>query len=182
MTETQKSSKEIAYIEGYASIFNEPDLNGDVIIRGAFGKKFIPAAQSRAKMLYQHKAEEPIGVWTDIYEDQKGLFVRGYLILDNDLARNVWHLLRSGALDGLSIGFKTLKSSRLRKGRKLSEIDLWEISIVTFPMAPEARITAVGEREPSPGSGQRTITSDQPLASLLRSAKNTFQPNNIISV
>ncbi len=168
---------QVANIEGYASIFNEPDLNGDIIAKGAFKNKFIPPHLSPAKMLYQHTAEKPIGVWTDMFEDEKGLFVRGQINLKTDLGRNVWHLLKSGALDGLSIGFKTLASVKQRGGRRLTKLDLWEVSIVTFPMASGARITAVGE----PQSPLENYDA-KPLASLFRGATQTLKSTPLISV
>ncbi|MGL4394912.1 MAG: HK97 family phage prohead protease, partial [Hyphomicrobium sp.] len=90
----------------------------------------------------------PIGVWDDIREDARGLYVRGRLMHDVTRAREVLSLIRAGALDGLSIGFKTLKGRRdARTGvRRLEKVDLWEISIVTFPMQPEARVASVKAR------------------------------------
>ncbi len=131
----------LGFIEGYATRFGEYDLNRDRVLRGAFLKSLIPAKPGRVKMLYQHRVEKPIGRWVQIKEDSRGLFVRGEIFLNTDLGRNVWSLISGGALDGLSIGFRTKKARRSKKGRDLLELDLWEISIVTFPMAPGARIS-----------------------------------------
>lgn len=130
-------------IEGYAALFGVPDLSGDVIVRGAFAENLIPAASGRVKMLHQHAAEAPVGVWTEMREDDRGLFVRGHLFTDTRLGRDLRSLLEGGALDGLSIGFKPVRAARTRTGRELRKVDLWEVSIVTFPMAPRARITRV---------------------------------------
>ncbi|MCQ8184235.1 HK97 family phage prohead protease [Parvularcula maris] len=141
----------VAEIEGYAARFGEPDLTGDRIQPGAFSSKLIPADQAPVRMLYQHQSEAPIGRWTDIREDKSGLFVRGEIFLGTKLGRETHALLQGGALDGLSIGFKTKRAKPAPGGRSLLSIDLWEISIVTFPMSPRARITRVskaGERLP----------------------------------
>ncbi|MEM0927813.1 MAG: HK97 family phage prohead protease [Pseudomonadota bacterium] len=135
-----------AEIEGYAAVFGQADLTGDRILPGAFRPELIPANDSPIKMLYQHKAEKPIGRWTDIQEDSRGLLVRGQLFLDVEDGEQTYRLIRGGALDGLSIGFKTRRAKSTRQGgRMLMAIDLWEVSVVTFPMSPSARITRVSE-------------------------------------
>ena len=103
---------------------------------------------SQIKMLFQHNPSEPIGVWDEIREDAKGLYVRGRLTTAVAKAREVLALMRAGALDGLSIGFKAVKARRdARSGvRRLEKVDLWEISVVTFPMLPGARVEAVKRR------------------------------------
>ena len=126
--------------EGYAALFGQADLSGDIIAPGAFSSKLIPPDPGQVRMLYQHPAESPIGLWTDIKEDQRGLLVRGQLFLDTDQGRTTHRLIEGGALDGLSIGFKTIKARASQGGRVLTAIDLWEISVVTFPMSPSARI------------------------------------------
>ena len=140
-----------AEIEGYAAIFMKPDLTGDIIRPGAFSKQLIPAHGGQVRMLYQHQAETPIGLWTDIKEDKRGLFVRGEIFIDTEQGQEAHRLLAGGALDGLSNGFKTSLARASRGGRLLTDIDLWDISIVTFPMSPAARILRVssaGERLP----------------------------------
>ena len=147
-----------AIIEGYAALFGVPDLSGDVIVRGAFSrgvgsqgagrKNLIPAPLSRVRMLHQHAAGEPVGRWTEIREEEGGLFVRGEVFTDTTAGHDLHRLLRGGALDGLSIGFKPVRAVRTRTGRELRAVDLWEISIVTFPMAPGARITRVSDALP----------------------------------
>jgi HK97 family phage prohead protease len=102
-------------------------------------------------MLYQHDPAQPIGVWLTVAEDARGLQVKGRLDLDVARAREVHSLMRSGALDGLSIGYRAVKATRDAKTgvRRLAEIDLWEISVVTFPMLPDARVTRVKRGAPA---------------------------------
>lgn len=131
--------------EGYAAVFDAPDLNGDVVAPGAFAASLARRGPVGVRLLYQHLAAEPLGAWRRLEEDSRGLFCVGALILENARAREVWSLLEAGAVDGLSIGFETIRAaSTPGGGRRLMEIDLWEVSLVTFPMAPQARVTRVG--------------------------------------
>lgn len=137
-------------IEGYAAVFDEVDLAGDTIRKGAFvrtlekARKLIPAGRGYVKMLYQHAADRPIGQWLEMKEDARGLYVKGEVFTGTSDGRNLYHLLKGRALDGLSIGFKPVRARRSRAGkRELLDIDLWEISLVTFPMAAGARLTRV---------------------------------------
>jgi uncharacterized protein len=97
-------------------------------------------------MLFQHDAGQPIGTWLDLHEDGRGLFVRGRLSADVQQAEELGRLLQDGAIDGLSIGFRAVLATRDRatRRRRLTRIDLWEISLVTFPMLEGARVTALG--------------------------------------
>lgn len=151
------ADRDRVYIEGYAAIFGTVDLAGDLIRPGAFmasekSKKLILTSHRRVMMLYQHAAENPIGVWTYMREDEHGLFVKGYISTGTRVGRDVYALIHEGVLDGLSIGFKVERSRRRPNGgRELLRLSLWEVSIVTFPMAPAARITRhfpPGQREP----------------------------------
>jgi HK97 family phage prohead protease len=97
-------------------------------------------------MLFQHEASEPIGVWRELREDKRGLYVRGEILAEGPRGRTALSLVRSGAIDGLSIGFRTRRfSGRSPRGRELIELDLWEVSIVTFPMLPQARLRLVSQ-------------------------------------
>lgn len=131
--------------EGYASLFDAEDMGRDVVVRGAFAESLGAKGASGIKMLFQHDPAEPIGVWEEIREDARGLYVRGRLMTAVGKAREVLSLMRAGALDGLSIGFKAQKTQRdARSGvRRILKLDLWEISVVTFPMLPQARVAAV---------------------------------------
>ena len=130
---------------GYASLFGRVDLGKDIIERGAFARSLRDRGAKNIRMLFQHDPNEPIGVWTEIKEDARGLFVRGRLTTEVERAREVLSLMRGGALDGLSIGFRTVRARKDADAgvRRVIEADLWEISVVTFPMLPEARVDAV---------------------------------------
>jgi HK97 family phage prohead protease len=152
---------------GYASLFGSADLSGDVVMPGAFRRSIAERRAAGIRMLYQHDPAEPIGVWTEIREDGRGLLVTGRLTLDVARGREVASLMRAGALDGLSIGFKTVRAraDRASGTRRLTEIDLWEISVVTFPMQPEARVRAVksGSAGPAVPLAQRMRRAAQSL-------------------
>jgi hypothetical protein len=130
---------------GYASLFGKADLGRDVVLPGAFRASIGKRGTGGIKMLFQHDPNQPIGVWTEIREDGEGLFVKGRLTTEVGRAREVLSLMRAGALDGLSIGYRTVRGRTDAKTgiRSLIEVDLWEISVVTFPMLPEARVSAV---------------------------------------
>ena len=130
---------------GYASLFNRPDQAGDVLVPGAFAGALARRGPGGVRMLFQHDPASPVGVWRELREDARGLFVRGQLTAGVTQARELGALLQAGALDGLSIGFKTRRARRERStGRRyLIEVDLWEISLVTFPMLPGARVHAL---------------------------------------
>lgn len=128
--------------EGYASLFGLPDLGGDVILPGAFAGSLARRPAREVRMLFQHDPAEPIGTWLAIREDGRGLRVRGRLAREVRRARELAGLVSAGGVNGLSIGFRTVIARR-RKGqaaRELVTLDLWEISIVTFPLHPGARI------------------------------------------
>jgi HK97 family phage prohead protease len=130
---------------GYASLFGEADLSRDVVMRGAFQNSLRRRGPGGVRMLFQHDPASPIGTWQEIREDQRGLFVRGRLTAEVARAREVLALMRAGAIDGLSIGFRTVRGRTDAKTgvRQLLEVDLWEISVVTFPMQPAARVSSV---------------------------------------
>jgi HK97 family phage prohead protease len=134
-------------IEGYGSVFGVRDDWDDVIAAGAFEAtlKAHKAAGTMPAMLWQHSAHEPIGVWTDIREDAKGLYVKGRLALATTRGQEAYALLKLGALTGLSIGFlaKLWFYDRETEVRTLTEVELWEVSLVTFPANSQARITNV---------------------------------------
>jgi HK97 family phage prohead protease len=129
---------------GYASLFGEVDLGKDAIEAGAFLKSVQTRGAAGIRMLWQHDPNQPIGTWTEVREDKRGLYVEGKLAKGVAKATEVLELMRSGAIDGLSIGFKTIKAKADTAGiRHIHEADLWEISVVTFPMLPSARVGQV---------------------------------------
>ncbi len=119
-------------------------------------------------MLFQHDAHQPIGAWTDLREDKRGLFVRGKLTKGVARAREVLSLLQAGAIDGLSIGFRAIRSRQDKAAnvRRIIEADLWEISVVTFPMLPGARVESLKAR----ARRLRTPQSVPSLAAVIRRA------------
>ncbi|MEM9574355.1 MAG: HK97 family phage prohead protease, partial [Pseudomonadota bacterium] len=130
---------------GYASVFGLLDLGKEIVAKGAFAKSIANKGAPGIRLLFQHKPDEPIGRWDEIREDTKGLYVKGRINLEVERGREVHSLMRSGSIDGLSIGFKTVRSRSEKGGtiRRILEADLWEISIVTFPMLPDARVDHV---------------------------------------
>jgi hypothetical protein len=140
---------DVALIGGYASVFNAPDQNGDIIAPGAFRRAVRPHRIGDVKMLYQHAPETPIGRWTKLEEDSRGLWAEGEILLGSSAGRECYELLRGHAMDGLSIGFRLMRAEKFAKNRRIVEADLWEVSIVTFPMAPHARVAFVGEPQPA---------------------------------
>jgi hypothetical protein len=135
-------------VAGYASLFGAPDKGGDVVERGAYGRSLERLGQkgARVKMLWQHDPAQPIGVWDEVREDDRGLWVKGRILREVEKGREAAALIEAGAIDGLSIGYRTLRATKNDKGgRLLSELELWEVSLVTFPMLPDARVGAKGE-------------------------------------
>lgn len=130
---------------GYASLFGHVDLGKDRVEKGAFRKSLKERTSNGIRMLFQHDPSEPIGTWDEIKEDERGLFVRGRIAKGSARASEVLSLLRERAVDGLSIGFRTERSRTDRKTgvRSILQADLWEISVVTFPMLPQARVGQV---------------------------------------
>ncbi len=135
-------------VQGYASLFGKTDQGGDIVQKGAYAAslKRLAARQGRVKMLWQHDPGQPIGVWDEVKEDATGLWVKGRILPQVERGREVAALVQAGAIDGLSIGYRTVKAERDGKGQRLlSELELWEVSLVTFPMLPEARVAAKAE-------------------------------------
>ena len=134
-------------VEGYASLFGEIDQARDMVLRGAFADTLARRGVRRIPMLFQHDPSEPIGIWLELREDMRGLYARGRLIPDVQRAREVLAMVKAGAVDGLSIGFRTVKGriDPKTRVRKLDQVDLWEISIVTFPLLAGARVRAIKE-------------------------------------
>ncbi|MCT9454672.1 HK97 family phage prohead protease [Acinetobacter baumannii] len=142
-----KAVQEDGFFSGYGAVFGNIDWYNDVILPGAFTASI---AKWRAKnkmppVLWNHNDSEPIGVYTNIYEDEKGLYVEGKLLIDDvPRAKSTHALLKAGAIDGLSIGYSTKKANQQTNGvRELVEVDLSEISIVTKPANERSLITSV---------------------------------------
>ncbi len=132
-------------IEGYASIFGEPDLAGDIVRAGAFSRS-LSGLNKSIPMLLQHKGGKVAGHWTRVREDGKGLFMRGLIDPSLPAGKIAAKLMRHKLLDGLSIGFIAgdWRPAGV-SGRVLNTLDLREVSLVTTPMAPKARFAMIGE-------------------------------------
>ncbi|MGB0498936.1 MAG: HK97 family phage prohead protease [Rubricella sp.] len=137
-------------IEGYASLFGVADRGGDIVARGAYraGLERLSAEGRSVKMLWQHDPARPVGVWDLVEEVERGLRVRGRLLQEVRDGREAAALIGAGAIDGLSIGYRTVRAEKSGSGRILHEIDLWEVSLVTFPMLPAARLDLGGGDDP----------------------------------
>lgn len=147
-----KALTEDGEFEGYASIFNIKDQGGDIVMPGAFAESLMARPAARVKMLWQHERDGPIGVWSIAREDARGLYVKGKLILAVEKGREAHELMKAGAIDGLSIGYRTIEDTwdRDQDARKLIKVDLKEISVVTFPMLETATVQLVkGDKLPT---------------------------------
>ena len=150
-------------IEGYASLFGLADQGGDIVSAGAYAAslKRLAGRGDKVRMLWQHDPAQPIGIWEEIREDAKGLWVKGRLLPEVAQAREAAALIAAGAIDGLSIGYRTVRAERDAQGRRvLTEVELWEVSLVTFPMLREAK---VGRKSGAP-------EADRDFAAALRAA------------
>jgi HK97 family phage prohead protease len=132
-------------ISGYASLFGQTDLSGDVVSPGAFAASILALPDGRLPMLFGHETTAPIGVWDRIFEDKTGLFASGRLIGGTPSTDRTAQLISDGAVSGLSIGYRVCRSVRNGSGRLLAELDLWEVSVVAFPMLRSARITQIDD-------------------------------------
>lgn len=132
---------------GYASVFGNVDLGNDIVEKGAFTRSLRRKGYRKVKMLYQHDVKQPIGVFDMIKEDDNGLFVKGRLAMQTQKGRETYELMKMGAIDGLSVGYRVDQKGYhyddKKKKRRLKEVDLMEISAVTFPMNPKATIHGV---------------------------------------
>ena len=146
-----KAESDDGTFEGYGSVFNNTDLGNDVIKSGAFTKSLNQRGHTGVKLLYQHKSDMPIGVFDEIREDSHGLYVKGRLALKTQAGKEAYELLKMGALDGLSIGFrvnpKEVSYDKRKNQRIIKEVDLMEISLVTFPMNPKATVRQIKGEE-----------------------------------
>lgn len=133
--------------EGYGSVFNVTDSYGDIVVKGAFADSLTlhSAKGSMPALLWQHDSDEPIGVYEEMREDDTGLYVKGRLALKTQRGAEAYELLKMKAITGMSIGFVTREDSydRVTGINTLKKLDLWEVSLVTFPANTEARVSGV---------------------------------------
>ena len=143
-----KSINDQGEISGYASVFNIIDGYNDAVVKGAFTKSIKDfKSGKKPKLLWQHDTNLPIGVIEEIYEDSYGLFIKSQLILEIPKAREIYLLLKSKAIDGFSIGYRIKDSYFNNNIQYLTDIDLLEVSIVTFPACKEAVVEEVKSSE-----------------------------------
>lgn len=130
-------------VVGYGSVFNNVDQGRDIVLPGAFAG----SVASKIKMLWQHDPRQPIGVWDELTEDDKGLRLKGRLALKTRLGAEAHELLKMGAIDGLSIGYamgrKDFDFSGEGGARRIKSLQLREVSLVTFPMNTRATTVRV---------------------------------------
>lgn len=141
---------EDGFFAGYASVFNVVDSQYDSILPGAFSNTLRQRKYNQAiPLLWQHHADEPIGTLTTLREDGNGLYVEGRILLSVQCGREAHALLKSGVIEGLSIGYTAVdyQFDEQTGVRYLSEVELWEISLVTFPANPEAGVISVKEMD-----------------------------------
>ena len=137
-----KAVSEDGLFSGYGSVFGVVDSYQEVVAAGAFKESLDSRMPS---LLWQHRSGEPIGVYTTVKEDNIGLHVEGKLALKTARGAEAYELLKMGAISGLSIGFVTREDSydRVTGVRTLKKVDLWEVSLVTFPANDAARVASV---------------------------------------
>lgn len=145
---TVKSVGDSGEFDGYGSVFGVKDSYSDIIVPGAFAKS-LAAWQEKGRLpalLWQHNMSEPIGIYTEMREDETGLYLKGRLLIDDDpLAKRAHAHMKAGSLSGLSIGYvlNDYDYDNQKDAFILKDIDLWEVSLVTFPANDEARISNV---------------------------------------
>lgn len=137
-----KAVSDDGLFSGYGSVFGVIDSYKEIVAQGAFSESLQKRTPA---MLWQHRSSEPIGVYSAIREDQTGLYVEGRLALKTTRGAEAYELLKMGAISGMSIGFNTREDSydRVTDVRTLKKLDLWEVSLVTFPANESARISGV---------------------------------------
>lgn len=198
-----KAVSDDGLFSGYGSVFGNIDSGGDVVHAGAFAKS-IEEWEGRKRMppvLWNHDRNEPIGVYTSIREDEKGLYVEGKLLVNEvQRAREIHALMKAGALDGMSIGYsvRNHEKDRATGVTHLKELRLFEVSIVTFPMNEESRVDAVKAaleegalptlpefekflREAGFSKTQATAIASGGLAKLLRSESGDTEAKKTLS-
>lgn len=138
-----KSLNAAGTFKGYASVFGVIDGHRDMMMPGAFRQSL--SKKHDIKLLWQHKPEEPIGIFTHISEDARGLYVEGKILMDVARGKEAYSLLKSGAIRGLSIGYTATEYDYDDDTgvRFLHAVDVWEISLVTFPANEQALVTDI---------------------------------------
>lgn len=195
--DVKAEGEEAGVIKGYASVFGQTDSGRDQVMPGAFKKSLGGRSTRRIPMLLGHnQSAVPIGVWTKISEDNKGLFVEGKLALGSDAGRQMYEVLKAGAEMGISIGYRTIRkeivipknlgpqASEWSDGviRQLHEVDLREISLVPIPMLDSARITSVKNEAGEDIEPKPRVLSEEAKALIrdLERATQTLELRNLL--
>lgn len=146
-----KALSDEGLFSGYGSVFGVKDSYGDIVMPGAFAKSLTShrKAKSRPAMLWMHDMKEPVGSWSQMAEDEKGLYVEGSLNMDVQRAREIYSLLKRGDIAGLSIGYYEVKATddETQAARLLKQLDLVEVSIVSIGANPAALVGGVKSLE-----------------------------------
>jgi len=149
-----KAEGEEGVITGYGSVFDELDSYGDRVVPGAFAESL---KERMPKMLWQHDMWEPLGRWTEAREDSKGLYLKGKLTTATTRGRDAYELIKDGALDGLSIGYRTRDYEMAGEDRLLRKVDLYEVSLVTIGANSKALISDVKASEMTERDFERSL-------------------------
>lgn len=153
--------------EGYGAIFNTIDGGGDIILPGAFAESLRNRPPGKVKLLWQHDSWQPLGKFTEMFEDSTGLVVKGQLNLKVAKAQEALALMLDDAVSGLSIGYR-VSSDELDRStgiRKIKSCELFEVSLVTFPMHPDAGVRRVKGGLPTKRHLEGLLTRDAGLTS-----------------
>lgn len=159
--EVRFSTDDSGTFSGFAAVFGEADSYGDIIKPGAFRKTLRERkATGGPAMFWNHDSNQPIGVWTELAEDERGLRVEGKLVTETARGAEALALLKAGAINGLSIGFRARAAERgPNGGRVLTDIELVEISLVSLPAANRARVTSVKSESGEARAGSTSINA-----------------------
>lgn len=193
-----KAVNEDGLFSGYGSVFGVKDSYSEIVAPGAFSESIDTRMPS---LLWQHRTGEPIGVYTSVKEDGVGLYVEGQLALKTVRGAEAYELLKMGAISGLSIGFNTREDSydKVSGIRTLKKVELWEVSLVTFPANDAARVTDVKEliesgdlpslkeferflREAGFSKTQAAAVAGKGLAHLLRSESDASASDELAAI
>lgn len=155
---------------GYGSVFGVVDSYNERVMPGAFTRSIDEKGASGVALLWQHRSDTPIGVYTEMREDERGLYVEGRLALGTEKGREAYELMKMGWKAGLSIGFMPVETEKADDGvREVRDVDLWETSIVTFPanaasMVEQVRAKIENGDEPTKRDIERLLTRDAGLS------------------
>jgi HK97 family phage prohead protease len=161
--EDKANGEKYFQFEGYLSTFGNIDLVDDVCVQGCFADSL---KERTPKLLFQHNWDEPVGIFTEIYEDEKGLYVKGKMPMsDTTVSGKIAPQMKIGSIDSMSIGYSTevYEINRETGIRYLKKVKLWEGSIVTLPANPQARIDYVKNLRKEYTKNNKIFVADFPI-------------------